>query len=113
MDVTSRTVGGVVVVTLEGELDGKTAPVAQQRMVELIPEHGRMLIDMSGVGYMSSAGLRMLLLVYRQALSRDGAVALVGLSDEIHDTMDATGFLDFFTVGSSIEEGVRSLGTPT
>ena len=35
---------------------------------------------------------------------------MVGLSDEIKDTMSMTGFLDFFTLASSVEEGVRLVG---
>lgn len=110
MDVTQNVVEGTTVVTLTGELDGKTAPIAQQRIVPLIPHGGRILLDISGVSYMSSAGLRMMLLLYRQALSQDSRIALVGLSEEIEDTMSATGFLDFFVVGESLDSGLELLG---
>ena len=109
MDVRNQTVGDVVVITLEGELDGKSAPVTQQQILPLISEEGKILLDMSGVGYMSSAGLRMLLLFYRQALSKDSKIALVGLSEEIQDTMSATGFLDFFVVSDTVDSGVEVL----
>jgi len=52
----------------------------------------------------------MLLLLYRQATAKDGKVVLVGLSDEIKDTMSMTGFLKFFVVTDSLDEGVRALG---
>ena len=45
-------------------------------------------MNMGGVPYMSSAGLRMLLLVYRQVMGKKGCVVLVGLNDEIRDTME-------------------------
>ena len=50
---------------------------------------------MSGVEYMSSAGLRMLLSMYRQISRQNGGIVLVGLAEEIKDTMSVTGFLNF------------------
>ena len=50
----------------------------------------------------------MLLLIYRQAQSRHSEVALVGLTDEIKDTMSATGFLSYFLTADDVPAGVRS-----
>lgn len=109
MEIVSRTVGDALVVEMRGELDGKTAPAAQQEIVPLVPSDGRVVLDMSGVGFMSSAGLRMMLLLYRHALSKQSRIALVGLAEEIRDTMDATGFLAFFVVSDTVESGLDLL----
>lgn len=112
MEIQHKTQGDAVVVSLHGELDGKTAPQAQQQIVPLIPDAGKMVLDMHDVGYMSSAGLRMMLLLYRQAVSRDTKIALAGLSEDISDTMSATGFLDFFVVSDTVEAGLTRLAEP-
>jgi anti-sigma B factor antagonist len=109
MEISSRSADDATVVILQGELDGKTAPAAQQQIVPLIPAQGRIVLDMHQVGYMSSAGLRMMLLLYRQALAKDTRIALAGLSEEIRDTMSATGFLDFFVVSDNVDEGLTLL----
>ena len=109
MEIEPRNVDGAVVVTIQGELDGKTAPGAQQQIAPLIPDAGQVVLDMTGVGFMSSAGLRMMLLLYRHALGKDSRIALVGLSEEIRDTMSATGFLDFFVVADSVPAGLELL----
>jgi anti-sigma B factor antagonist len=109
MDINVRTIEQVTVVEISGELDGKTAPSAQERIVPLIGEEAKILLDMSQVSYMSSAGLRMMLLLYRQAAGKDSQIALVGLSEEIQDTMSATGFLDYFTTGDTVEAGLEAL----
>jgi len=109
VNITTNSTDGVTVVNIQGDIDGKSAPEAQQQIVPLISEHSKLLLDMSGVGYMSSAGLRVMLLLYRQAASQDGQIALVGLSEDIEDTMSATGFLDFFTTCQTVEEGVAAL----
>ena len=54
---------------------------------------------------MSSAGLRMMLLIYRQVIGGGGRVVLVGLSEDIKDTMSVTGFLDFFTMHDHVDAG--------
>jgi anti-sigma B factor antagonist len=64
---------------------------------------------MSKVSYMSSAGLRMMLLLYRQATGAQTKLAVVGLSDDLKDTMSATGFLDYFTTGETLEAGLAAL----
>jgi anti-sigma B factor antagonist len=64
---------------------------------------------MSGVEYMSSAGLRMMLSMHRQASTNKGQLVLVGLSEDIKDTMSATGFLGFFTVQDTVEAGLAAL----
>jgi anti-sigma B factor antagonist len=109
MEIRSQSADDAIVVVLEGELDGKTAPAAQQQIVALIPDQGRIVLDMHQVGYMSSAGLRMMLLLYRQALAKGTKIALAGLSEDIRDTMSATGFLDFFVVSDTVDEGLALL----
>ena len=82
---------------------GTTAQAA-----ELVAYRGQS-IDLGAVTYMSSAGLRMLLLLYRQAATQNGRVALAGLTESIRDTMEITGFLKFFTVAGSVEEALTTL----
>jgi anti-sigma B factor antagonist len=66
---------------------------------------------MSGVPYMSSAGLRVLLMVYRRVSGKGGRAVLVGLSEDLKDTMSLTGFLDFFAHKDSLEAGIAELTT--
>ena len=109
MDISKRSAGGVTVVSLAGDLDSQSAPEAQQRLVELIPEDGRFLIDLGGVPYMSSAGLRAMLLVHRRAQALNSAMALSGMSRELVSVMSATGFLEFFTVSDTVDSGIEVL----
>jgi anti-sigma B factor antagonist len=109
MTISIRTVGAVHVVELAGELDANTAPAAQQQILPLTAAGARILLDMQGVSFMSSAGLRLLLSTYRQLATSGGVVALAGLSEELQDTMSMTGFLSFFQVHATAEGGVLAL----
>jgi anti-sigma B factor antagonist len=111
MDIsTTQRDDNVVVVTLRGELDGNSAPAAQAQILPLAAEDdAKIILDMEQVGYMSSAGLRMLLVLYRNIVGQGGTVVLVGLSDELRDTMELTGFLDYFSHHPSLDEGLAAI----
>jgi anti-sigma B factor antagonist len=109
MQIEIKVEDGTSIATISGEIDGRTAPQVQDELLPVIGEHGKLVLELSGVTYMSSAGLRVLLLMYRQATAKDGKVVLVGLSDEIRDVMSMTGFLNFFVVADSLAEGLAAL----
>ncbi len=109
MEIDIVTVDGVPVVGLRGDLDGNTVPAAQAKILPLIQEGSSFVLDMSQVPYMSSAGLRMMLLIFRQVSGHGGKVVLACLSDEIKDTMSLTGFLDFFTTADSVDAAVAEV----
>jgi len=100
---------GVTVVRLSGAIDGNTAPEAQSRILPLMETQPSVVLDMSEVEYLSSAGLRTLLLLYRQAASRDGKVAIAGLRESIKDTMAVTGFLNFFLLQNDVATAVAEI----
>jgi anti-sigma B factor antagonist len=99
--VNTRTIDGASVIQLEGTIDGSSAPAAQAAIVPLLEPGCRLVLDLAGVDFMSSAGLRLMLLIFRQVSGAGGKVAMIGLSEEIRDTMSLTGFLDFFTTADS------------
>lgn len=108
VEVSTR--NGITVVTVAGEIDGGSAPGLQAQVLPLLQQDGSLILDLGGVTYMSSAGLRVLLLLYRQAISRNGRVALAGVAESIKDTMAVTGFLKFFTVADTVDQALTTLG---
>lgn len=109
MEITVRTVDGVTVVDLTGELDGNGAAAAQAEILPLAGRGGKLLLEMSGVTYMSSAGLRLLLGTYRRITDTGGRVAILGLSEELRDVMAMTGFLNFFILGDTMDSAIEAL----
>ncbi len=102
--------GDAEVAFIEGEIDGKTAPQAQTELLPALERAGRLVLELSKLTYMSSAGLRMLLLLYRHATARAGSIVLVGVGAEIRDTMAMTGFLRFFAVAESLDQALAAEG---
>jgi anti-sigma B factor antagonist len=109
MDVTIKSFGDVAVIQLVGSLDGKTAPDVQREVLPSAEGQSKVILDMTGVSFVSSAGLRILLLLYRQLKARGGKIALVGTSADIKDVMSNTGLINFFLVAESLEGGIAAL----
>jgi anti-sigma B factor antagonist len=109
MEITSKKVADVTVVQLDGELTALTAGDTQGKVLQLVGPGVKMILDMSRVSFMSSAGLRMLLVLYRTISGRGGKILLVGLSEDIRITMSLTGFLDLFRHCDTLEAGLAEL----
>jgi anti-sigma B factor antagonist len=108
LSVETSAIGGVTVLAVHGEVDAATAPFLQEHVLNAA-NAGRLLLDLSHVSFMSSAGLRVLLLLHRSIAARGGRVLLVGLADTLRETMGATGFLRFFSTAHSVESGLSQL----
>jgi anti-sigma B factor antagonist len=109
VSVQERSEGPVTVVVLDGELDSGSAPAVQERLTGLVQPEQRVLVDLTAVPYMSSAGLRTMLMLYRTAQAVDTSVGLVGVAPELRKMMEATGFLGFFAVHDTVEDGLADL----
>lgn len=97
---------------VSGEIDGRTAPQLVETLSPRIRVGSTLLVDMSATTYMSSAGLRSLLLLHRACGARQARLVLVSVCTEIQDVMASTGFLRFFEVVASLGEALSQLAVP-
>ncbi len=109
MNISIREMGSIKVVEIVGDIDGMTAPKAQEQINPLASPGSKVILDLSRVPFMSSAGLRMLLLAYRHFNWKEGRLVLAGLPQSIKKAMTDTGFLEYFTLADTVEEGVAAL----
>ena len=101
-DFTLREENGSTWITFQGRLDSMTAPRAQREIEELIAGGRRLLVaDLSRVGFVSSAGLRVLLLAQKQLKKAGGEVILFGIAPEIMSVFTMSGFDSLFRICSS------------
>ncbi len=100
----------ITILEVTGAIDGSTAPQLRKAILEACASGQLLLLNMQQVHFMSSAGLRVMLLLHRQLQQSDGRVVLVGLLDPIYDAMEATGFLKYFETAPDIETGAQLLG---
>ncbi|MEL6458086.1 MAG: anti-sigma factor antagonist [Cyanobacteria bacterium J06621_15] len=107
MAINLKQVADVSIIEIaDKNVDSRTISSIQHELTPLIESNNKIIIDLSQVSYMSSAGLRMLLSSYRKITAKSGKLILVGLSEEMKDTMSVTGFLDFFNHSENATTGL-------
>jgi anti-sigma B factor antagonist len=100
-----------LLVRLTGELDVLTVPAARAEIRRALEGESRpLVIDLSDVPFMDSAGLSLLLFSARQCRSRQERVALAGLNGRVRQTLSITGLLHLFSVYSTPMEAIHALG---
>lgn len=110
MDIAQERDGDVVVVKLSGRLDSSAAPAAEERLsAALSGDAPRMAIDMSALRYISSAGLRVLLVLAKKAQQQQGKIALGGLAANVREVFAATGFDTIFTIAPDAGAAVAAV----
>ncbi|WP_242641446.1 MULTISPECIES: STAS domain-containing protein [Candidatus Ichthyocystis] len=99
---------GVYVIHLADRLDGASASDFE-RVVTLVSEgqHTKVVLDMSGLVYISSAGLRVVLLLGKKVRSMKGVLVLSSLSSMVREIFDVSGFLSLFPVADSLEKAKK------
>jgi len=84
--------GATALIRLEGELDALTAPDFQVEVDRAAEgEVDRLVLDMTSLTYLSSAGLRALVFA-RQKMADDVKIVLVSVSEEVEQTIRLVGF---------------------
>ena len=85
--------------TLEivGRLDTITAPVLEKTIGENISEIQSLILDLKGLEYISSAGLRVLLGAQKK-MQKNGAMKLTGVCEDVMEIFEMTGFADILTI---------------
>ncbi|WP_024545272.1 STAS domain-containing protein [Picosynechococcus sp. NKBG15041c] len=111
MQISLQTIDDLQIASLTGDIDASTAPIVTEQILPIIKPSAKIILDMTKVAYMSSAGLRMLLSLHRQSTGQNSILVIVGLSEDVQDTMAVTGFLSFFKTYSSLEEATTIFQT--
>ena len=97
MNITKTKNGPNLSVALEGKLDTSTAPELDQLFKESLEGVTDLVIDMEKLSYISSAGLRSLLVV-QKVMNSQGSMKIRNVNDLIMEVFTVTGFVDILTI---------------
>ncbi|GEO82303.1 STAS domain-containing protein [Pararhodospirillum oryzae] len=99
MKVTATQEGSVTIVAIEGKIDTDTCDDVEAALLAHINKGAkRLVIDLADVTYVSSAGLRAVLIVGKKIKSLQGKMAFCTLRPVIWDVFEASGFTSILTV---------------
>jgi len=90
--------GGAIILAVGGRLDTRTSPQFQEAMIPLFDEEKEVRIDFADVVYVSSAGLRVLLMGAKMAKAKGTTMTLLNVSAEVMNVLEITGFAGILTI---------------
>lgn len=105
MDFSSEKKGDFLVVTVKGRMDAVTAPDFEKNCAEAIDGGEKSLVvDLGGLEYISSAGLRGILSTAKKLKAAQGQIAFANLSGMVQEVFAISGFTAMFSVYATVEE---------
>jgi anti-anti-sigma factor len=103
---------GILVMRISGQVDSTTAPTLSDKLDAVINEgHAHLVLDLSEVPYMSSAGLRALSIALKTVRAPDigGDVCLTCLTKTVAHAFRISGFNQVFSIYDSVPEAIAVL----
>ena len=97
MTIETKKTDAQTVLEVSGRLDTTTAPVLDKTINEDIGDTQNLVIDVKGMEYISSAGLRVLLAAQKK-MQKIGTMKLINVCVSVMDVFEMTGFADIFTI---------------
>ena len=97
LNIEKKTNGTELTVVLKGRLDTTTAPELEKELKASLDGMTALIIDMTALDYISSAGLRVLLSA-QKTMNKQGKMKVVHVSETIMEIFEVTGFSDILTI---------------
>ncbi|MCX6934608.1 MAG: STAS domain-containing protein [Verrucomicrobia bacterium] len=96
------------IVQLQGRVDATSAPSVEQALAGVIDQgEKRLVIDCAGLEFISSAGLRSLLLAVKKMKASGGVIALAALQSNVKEVFDISGFSALFTIHAATADALK------
>ena len=91
MELITKKDGSNVTIEITGWLDTQTAPQLGEELAKLDDSVTSLVFDFDTLEYISSAGLRQVIVAYKKMAQKDG-FKIINVSDEVYDVFSLTGF---------------------
>lgn len=108
MEIRQEKKDGVLILNIIGRLDSNTANQLEDELIPIVDEgEENILVDFSDLDYISSAGLRLLLLAAKKMDKKDCKIILCSMKDFIHEVFEISGFTAIFTIAKNADEALK------
>lgn len=110
MDIDQTCIGNTPVVSVSGRIDATTSKDLETALSGLIDQNNsEIVIDLQGVTYISSIGLRVLLAAQKKVREKNGGIMLVSLQPFVREVFEMTGFTRLFSIYSRQDEALSGM----
>ena len=106
--------GGTRLYALSGQLDSRSSPDLEKELLQAIADGQRsLLLDCRELEYISSAGLRVLVMTGKRLAAAGGRLAICGLQPSVQEVLDVAGFTHLFPIRRTRDEALEWLTVST
>lgn len=98
MEIRKNQEGDMTVYRLNGTLDSNTSPGVEKEILNGVEENPKIILDMSETRYVSSAGLRVILVVYKFTSKRGGLLQIRNPNPMARELFEMTGVDSFLNI---------------
>ncbi len=107
MKIAGEKHGNVMVFTLDGRIDSETSPAVQgELMAHIQKAEKRLVLDLSATKYVSSAGLRVFMMVAKRIDQEGGKFVLCSLGDAVKEVLEISGFNTVLKICSARDDAI-------
>lgn len=106
MNIRKSKNGEFIVLEVHGRVDTLTAGDFETEVMAAMADGTSLVIDCSGIDYISSSGLRVFLLAFKKIQLSEGKLRLCCLQPNIREIFDISGFSSVFTLCNNQEEAL-------
>ena len=111
METSKRKDKGALVISLKGRLDSVTSPMLEKDLADLMAGGERFLVmDLGDLEYISSAGLRSILVVVKRLKEKQGKLVLASLKSVVREVFEISGFSTIIPIFGSVDSAISSMG---
>ena len=110
MEIKVERENGTLIAQVEGRVDSANAREFEQVLTEAIGDAQTVVVDFEGLSYISSSGLRVLLLVAKTLRQRSANLALCALSESIREVFEISGFDKIIQIHDTRAEALAAQG---
>lgn len=105
MNIDDSRLGKAAVVTVDGRLDAAGSTTFDAHCNKLVEKgDATLVLDFSGLEYLSSAGLRSILALAKKVKPLGGKVVICGLAGTAKEIFDISGFTSMFPMAATLED---------
>ncbi len=98
MNISETRAGDVIQIQIDGRVDTTTSPQLQNAILQAFQKGNKLVLDFSQVAYVSSAGLRALLIGQKTANSKGGSMTLIHVPEAVNQVFQMSGFSGILTI---------------
>ena len=109
MDISENSRDGVLVISASGRLDSSSAGALEAVLPARAKDRKAVILSLADVPYVSSAGLRVLLIGAKAAKAAGNTLVITGLSPAVREVFDISGFSKIFTIEADVDAAVAAI----